>query len=700
MASLNARPVAKATALVAVAATFALATVAACTPSPAPSLTPEPPDTRTVADTVNPTNTPEIDGAWRSPTPGPSPTPFPDSDVDAGKVLRLTWTADTESEPTWSPDGKKIAFVCYSDGWRSSQLDPSANPRGDTGGVRNWNIYSYHYSGAICVMNADGAGHEQLTDLKADALDPAWSPDGSKIAFSSRPDRNRDIYVINADGTGLRQVTDDEYPDEGPTWSPDGTKIAFASARDESYDIYVMNIDGSNRTQITDGSVDYYEPAWSPDGNLIAFSSRSGIFVIKPDGTEQPTQLSDLGSLWHKQTPTWSPDSQTIAFASKVRHEWYYDYEIYTVNISGYHSELKRLTYRRGEDFNPAWSPDGTKLAFVSMFQRHPEIYVLVDFQTYLQRLTDNSYSDTAPSWSPDGTRIAFASDRGGDDELYVMNADGTGVTQLTDNDDKQAYGPTWSPDGRRIAYQSGASFDTGGHYDIYIINEDGSGNVKLTSHDIIATTRLNGVLTWSPDGTRIAYLSNLNGQYQVYIMNSDGTDQVGLNVEDCRSYAAARGYDPHWSHEDTGISWSPDGSRLVLSCLDSNLRLIDPSGETQTEFYACNDQVSAPEWSPDGTRIAFTCPHLESGRNDIHIYDLIDDYALHTTIEEESEPRSWLPPHATPVFMEKGDDAQPAWSPDGTKIAFASDRDGDYEIYVLDLTLAPTSTRGIAAHP
>ena len=147
----------------------------------------------------------------------------------------------------------------------------------------------------------------------------------------------------------------------------------------------------------------------------------------------------------------------------------------------------------------------------------------------------------------------------------------------------------------------------------------------------------------------------------------------------------------PIGTHDDTGIEWSPDGASLALSCQDSNLRLIDPSGETITEFYACADPISAPEWSPDKTRIAFACPYIESaGKNDIFVIDISDDNATRFTIRDGHYPRPGWSPHATPLFTAERDDVQPAWSPDGTKIAFASNRDGDYEIYVLDLERAP----------
>ena len=625
------------------------------------------------------------------------PTPVPDPDVDEGRLVQLTRAYDSDRNPSYSPLGDKVVFECYDDGWLWNQPSSRYHIPGDGREITNWPISSYYIPGDICVMNADGTGRVQLTDDQGDDSDPAWSPDGNQIIFSSCREDGCNIYVMNADGSGLNRITDDEFHEGHPTWSPDGTRIAFSSSRDGSSAIYVMNADGSNLTRVVEsrGEVQgsYFEPAWSPDGNRIAFTGRwpstsrksySGIFVVNHDGTEQTLlygRYGDAGS------PAWSSDSKTIAFAADVqRDSWFHGNEIHIINVDG--SGLERLTYRRGYDLTPTWSPDGSKLAFVSAMQGNPDIYELVDFQTHLQRLTDNTHADTAPAWSPDGTRIAFVSDRGGDDEIYIMNADGSGVVQLTDDVHARNYGPVWSPDGSQIAYQSDDLETDEAHYDIFVINQDGSGNIKLTSEDVFAIIRLNGALSWSPVGTRIAYVSDSGGQYQGFVMNSDGTNQVKLNVEDCQSYAVAEGFRPQWSYDDTGIAWSPDGTQLAMSCRDSNLRIVNPSDGTQSSFYACSDPVSAPEWSSDGTRIMFICGF--SGRNDIYVIDIGDDDATPFTDGDSSAPRLSLSPLATSVIVDEDDDTDPTWSPDETKVAFATDRDGDYEIYILDLTRAP----------
>jgi TolB protein len=147
------------------------------------------------------------------------------------------------SDPSWSPDGSKIAFT-----WR------------------------FEGSG-IYVVDIDGSNETRLSPEGVDDGSPAWSPDGSKIAFVSRRDGNWEIYVMNTDGSDPVRLTETTAASEGyPAWSPDGNQIAFTSYRDGRRDIYIMNADGSNVIRLTKNSIVKSNPSWSPDGTKIAFS--------------------------------------------------------------------------------------------------------------------------------------------------------------------------------------------------------------------------------------------------------------------------------------------------------------------------------------------------------------------------------------------------------------------------------------------
>src|SRR5215208_2531616 len=174
--------------------------------------------------------------------------------ADGSGLTRLTDDPADDFNPSWSPDGEKIAFGSFRDSNEESN---------------NEEIY---------VMSADdGSGLTRLTDDPAIDTFANWSPDGEKIAFTSDRDNSIDeIYVMNADdGSDVTRLTDNDADDLAPSWSPDGERIAFASDRDENatHEIYVMNADdGSGQTRLTNNDADDFNPSWSPDGEKIAFS--------------------------------------------------------------------------------------------------------------------------------------------------------------------------------------------------------------------------------------------------------------------------------------------------------------------------------------------------------------------------------------------------------------------------------------------
>lgn len=151
--------------------------------------------------------------------------------------------------PSYSPDGTRILFG------RLVPSEPEIHP-------------GYLYQ--VFVMDADGTNVTKLSSGYGSDHEPAWSPDGHRIAFSSYRDGQGHIYVMNADGSNVVRLTDDTGEDSCPAWSPDGSRIAFISTYDYKSEVYVMNSDGSNVVRLTKNSIREVSLCWSPDGSTLA----------------------------------------------------------------------------------------------------------------------------------------------------------------------------------------------------------------------------------------------------------------------------------------------------------------------------------------------------------------------------------------------------------------------------------------------
>jgi Tol biopolymer transport system component len=255
---------------------------------------------------------------------------------------------------------------------------------------------------SIYEMSADGDGQRRLTEGESSSstpenlffqVEPSWSPDGTKIAFSSRREGSFDIFVMNADGTGSRRLTSTKEDDSHPTWSPDGTRIAFARSRPA--DIFVMNADGSGARSITNPTIEETEPAWSPNGRWIAYVRRTPgtgireVWLTRPDGSERRAVTSAGATAF---APAWSPDSARIAFSSNANGEVF---ELFTIGVDG--KELGSVATTAEGMFEPAWSPNGELIAF----SEGGAIFSVELGGGDPRKLTDTSGNDSSPSWNP-----------------------------------------------------------------------------------------------------------------------------------------------------------------------------------------------------------------------------------------------------------------------------------------------------------
>jgi Tol biopolymer transport system component len=270
----------------------------------------------------------------------------------------------------------------------------------------------------------------------------------------------------------------------------------------------------------------------------------------------------------------------------------------------------------------PVWSPDGNSIAFFSDRGGNPDIYIMKPDGSQVEQLTRDPFAslyftkssgDRNPSWSPDGSQIAFDSGRDNqmltyvNHDIYVMAVDGSNVKRLT-NDGADEGSPRWSPNGDLIAYTKMEYFSDQAlienpAWDIYVMNTDGTQQIQLMKDP---SNELEP--SWSPDGAKIAFISDRNGpDFDIYVMNADGSNVTQLTDDSANEF---------------GPVWSPDGTQIVFnSDRNGNVQLfmisVDGSNLVQLTKDASNSAYA--DWSPDGKHLVFESDR-DTGNANIYV--------------------------------------------------------------------------------
>ena len=264
------------------------------------------------------------------------------SNVDGTNLVQITRVDSGACQPSWSPDGSQLVFISPC----RERVDSPRESYSDT---------------SLFTINADGSGLKQLTNIPGADLEPAWSPDGKRIAFTSIRDGNKQIYLLDVDSQAVIRLTQPDVNIENsqPAWSPDAKQIAYMVERVETYQVWIMSDMGQENIQLVRSgqSLWDYAPAWSADGKVIVFNQRPRDNLLT-----RPWLMSSLaggdGSATRLNFPTpiedveFSPDGLWLVSEGRDGQG---NRDIYFMMITG--GSRTRLTTDPAVDFDPSWRP-------------------------------------------------------------------------------------------------------------------------------------------------------------------------------------------------------------------------------------------------------------------------------------------------------------------------------------------------------
>lgn len=425
--------------------------------------------------------------------------------------------------------------------------------------------------GGLWTVPVDGGDAVLLTPAEMDAYEPVWSPDGSLITFYAFAEDSFTVWLMNADGTGLVELTDGSSDARYPDFSPDGQSVLYSSDELAGYSIWSHDIVTGQRTQMTTAADTGYQqpqgpyfsgvgnavyPSLSPDGKLLAFvidGEQDSLAVKELGSAAAPVTLYQSGILG---APAWAADGQSLYLVSVLENSTH----LAQVALDG--SDVQRLV--DGGDvfpFRPSLLPDGGLVYTadgavktldaegVADGQIRFNADVMLDrtpYQRRMYQLADQTPQKALgiidPVLSPNGTQVVYAAL--GDLWRVDLNQAAAQPQRLSD-DVFMDLSPSWSPDGSRIAYVT----DRDGKADIWVMNMNTGVSERVTD----APTPAN-MPVWSPDGTRLAYFTDVGNS--IFISGALQVLDLQTGISEALTDAI---FGP------SAPAWSPDGSTIAF---------------------------------------------------------------------------------------------------------------------------------------
>ncbi len=473
----------------------------------------------------------------------------------------------------------------------------------------------------LYVANYDGSGEHPLLNSTSLDYDPAWSPDGQWIVFTSERDGSADLYRIKPDSTGLERLTDHPAFDDQAAFSPDSKQLVFVSTRAEGRaNLWILDLKTHAAKPLTSGTGGDFRPAWSPDGKWIAFSSDRGsampirkegfetlqiadIYLIHPDGSglKRVTQHGDFCG-----SPKWTGDSRRIvAYCMSAEETWLYrrttvpaDGQTKLVGIDADTGEVKNLPAGAGIKISPAILLSG-EVAYVRKDDQTSGIF----------------YGDGKPgpranirnaSWSPSGKEVVYNK-----------------VARLEFPDWQETWSrnpayelvvthfmPAFDRSGQHIALTGGRIMRPGLNGDLMLMDSQ-SHQQKTILHDAEGRSAFSAV--WSPDGNQLVF-----GLGQFFNLRSQGAQLAAIKPDGSDFHLLTSG-----ANNNGFPSFAPDGKRIVYRTIGpegQGLRILNLETNQVTPLTSEYDDI--PLWSPRGDLIAF----MRKEKGDFEIFPIHPD--------------------------------------------------------------------------
>jgi Tol biopolymer transport system component len=509
----------------------------------------------------------------------------------------------------WSPDGSRIAAQSSNFALATVVVTDTtgAEPRPVTTGRGYEYPVMWHPDGDRLLYNASAEGGtftSFVVAISTGATAPLipeetlplvglWSPDGSRIAYSTWDGPRATIWVADSTGGTRRQLTDEgfeSFQNNRSPWAPDGQSLLYESRRMGNSDLWLASLDGSEPRQLTRDVRHDNSGAWSSDGEWIAFVSQRGrqtdIWVVSPrDGREW--RVTDTPE--EESMPTWRPGTHELSFIATNSQSSLWA-------ISADEGSERQLTPDSLRAAASLVSDDGSQVAVViDRGGGSADIAIVPAGGGPIRTLVSGSGAIEHPVWSPDGTRIAFASDRGGTWDPWVVSVQDGSMRRLADWPSWE-WNLTWTADGSGIYFASDRETRLG---DLWLAPADSGEPRRFTRHGaVFGVERVGGGLVGLILGDRA-------GEFELSIIRPDGSPQ-SLNVRNACCFSSSRSGDR--------IAVTVAGPRGT-----SRSSVITPDGKVLQEVLG--EQETIGPWSPDGNSILFT--RAAVGGGDIGIHDL-----------------------------------------------------------------------------